>query len=102
MPPNIFIRYNVSVAASTDQGRGPAATGFFWTEIGDPQVPRTPQLVSHGDEDDSGTLHVRLFPVGGYNGPITSYQVEICQMIKNIFKIILNYYLLFGGFFASR
>jgi len=67
-------KYNVSVAAMSKQGLGPAVTAYFWTEIGTPKEPQTPQFIENNDE---GTLRVKLFPVGAFYGPITSYLVIV-------------------------
>ena len=47
-----------------------------WTEVGDPEVPRTPTLVPD-QHTPPGQLKVQLEPVEARGGPITAYQVIV-------------------------
>ncbi|CAG0888523.1 unnamed protein product [Darwinula stevensoni] len=64
-------QYNVSVAASNKAGEGPPTSKLFWSKLGDPPIPHTPELIDIGDE----TLTMHLEPVLATNGPISAYQV---------------------------
>jgi len=64
--------YNVSISASSKEGFGPATSNVFWTEIGQPENPKPPQLTSK-----DGKLTVKLFPSKEQGGPITAYQVIV-------------------------
>lgn len=64
--------YNVSISASSNEGVGPATSKMLWTEVGQPQNPQPPQLLTK-----EGSLRVKLFPTEEHGGPITSYQVIV-------------------------
>ena len=44
-------KYNVSVSAASTSGPGPGVSQFFWTQIGDPEEPEAPVIVSHGPDN---------------------------------------------------
>ena len=65
-------RYRVMVAANSatsGSGPGPAISASFWTEVGQPEAPQTPRLITRGrDHDDHGVgadgeLHVQMKPL---------------------------------------
>ena len=47
-----------------------------WTDVGDPEVPRTPTLVPD-QQTPPGQLTVKLAPVEARGGPITAYQLIV-------------------------
>ena len=47
-----------------------------WTEVGDPEVPRTPTLVPD-QQTPPGQFIVKLNPVEARGGPITAYQLIV-------------------------
>jgi hypothetical protein len=93
------VKYNVSVAAASENGgRGPATSKLFWTEVGgenssmcnplldffallllepDPIAPPTPVIVNPGAGKD-GVIHIRFEPLtGNPNGPVSGYRVVV-------------------------
>jgi len=69
-------KYKVEVAAVSQEGVGPSISKEVWTEVGEPEVPRTPTLVQ-GQQTPPGQMLVKLEPVEARGGPITAYQVIV-------------------------
>ncbi|GLG99272.1 Putative tyrosine-protein kinase Wsck [Gryllus bimaculatus] len=66
--------YNVSVAAAHSDGiAGAYISDKFWTEIGEPSPPPTPEIL----QSSKGEMVVKLLPAMNDQGPISFYHVVV-------------------------
>ena len=69
-------QYNVSVRAGNEGGNfGPAASSLVWTEVGRPDVPAPPSVLSWDRE--RGTIRLRVHTVEDNGGKVKNYQVLV-------------------------
>ncbi|XP_049953993.1 putative inactive tyrosine-protein kinase Wsck [Schistocerca serialis cubense] len=67
--------YQISVSAITAAGTGVPKTLTTYTQIGEPNEPDVPEIISR----HNGRMNVRLSPAFSENGPISAYRIIVLE-----------------------
>ncbi|XP_065333783.1 putative inactive tyrosine-protein kinase Wsck isoform X1 [Cloeon dipterum] len=65
--------YNLTVSAMSEAGLGVPAITTVWTQIGDPDEPEVPKVLSQ----DANSITIEITPARNQNGPISAYQIIV-------------------------
>ncbi|XP_059469461.1 putative inactive tyrosine-protein kinase Wsck [Neocloeon triangulifer] len=65
--------YNLSISAISGHGVGVPAVNQVWTEIGEPDEPDVPKVLSQ----DENSITIEITPAKNRNGPVSAYQVIV-------------------------
>src|SRR5207249_431430 len=77
-------------------GDGPALSGLYWTQIGEPEKPAQAEVVKR----DGTKMYVRIPPAKPTSGPVTSYQVVV--VVDDDGARVIIFQILYIDFFDKK